>query len=126
MEIKNKTYKVVTPNEGMWLYNESEKTISDKVYMPDGADVSIWKEITEAKKQKLEAQWQAESEVGDVTEERCRAWRICRHSWLNIRARCGGSSSMADCDGLRGRGGLVRWCSLRLADGGANTLVNWC
>ena len=26
---------------------------------------------------------------------------------------------MADCDGLRGRGGLVRWCSLRLADGGS-------
>ena len=64
MEIKNKTYKVVTPNEGMWLYNENEKTISDKVYMPDGADVSVWKEITEAKKQELEAQWQSEMEAG--------------------------------------------------------------
>ena len=63
MEIKNKTYKVVTPKEGMWLYNESEKTISDKVYMPDGADVSVWKEITEATKQELEAQWQAEIEA---------------------------------------------------------------
>ena len=51
MEIKNKTYKVVTPKEGMWLYNESENIISDKVYMPEGADVSVWKEITEAKKQ---------------------------------------------------------------------------
>lgn len=64
MEIKNKSYKVVTPKEGMWLYNESEKTISDKVYMPDGADVSVWQEITEAKKQELEAQWQAEMEAG--------------------------------------------------------------
>ena len=63
MEIKNKTYKVVTPKEGMWLYNESDKTISDKVYMPDGADVSVWKEITDAKKQELEAQWQAEIEA---------------------------------------------------------------
>ena len=36
--------------------------------MPDGADVSVWREITEAKKQELEAQWQAESEVGDVAE----------------------------------------------------------
>ena len=72
MEIKNKTYKVVTPKEGMWLYNESEKTISDKVYMPDSADVSVWKEITEAKKQELEAMWQAEMEaemeVCDVQE----------------------------------------------------------
>ena len=62
MEIKNKTYKVVTPKEGMWLYNENERTISDKVYMPDGSDVSVWKEITEAKKQELEAQWQSEME----------------------------------------------------------------
>ena len=63
MEIKNKTYKVVTPSEGKWLYNEREKTISDKVYMPDGSDVSVWKEITDAKKQELEAQWQAEIEA---------------------------------------------------------------
>ena len=63
MEIKTKTYKVVTPKEGMWLYNESDNIISDKVYMPDGADVSVWKEITEAKKQELEAQWQAEIEA---------------------------------------------------------------
>ena len=68
MEIKNKTYKVVTPSEGMWLYNESDNIISNKVYMPDGADVSEWQEITDAKKQELEAQWQAESEVGNVTE----------------------------------------------------------
>ena len=72
MEIKNKSYKMVTPSEGMWLYNESEKTISDKVYMPDGADVSVWKEITDAKKQELEAQWQAEMEaemeVGNAQE----------------------------------------------------------
>ena len=63
MEINNKTYKMVTPSEGMWLYNESENIISDKVYMPDGADVSVWQEITDAKKQELEAQWQAEMEA---------------------------------------------------------------
>ena len=63
MEIKNKTYKVVTPSEGKWLYNEREKTISDKVYMPDGSDVSVWKEITDAKKQEIEAQWKAEMEA---------------------------------------------------------------
>ena len=63
MEIKNKTYKVVTPKEGMWLYNESDNIISDKVYMPEDSDVSVWREITEAKKQELEAQWQAEFEA---------------------------------------------------------------
>ena len=72
MEIKNKTYKVVTPSEGMWLYNENERTISGKVYMPENADVSVWREITDAKKQELEAQWQAEMEaemeVNDATE----------------------------------------------------------
>ena len=54
---------MVTPSEGMWLYNESDSIISDKVYMPDGADVSVWQEITDAKKQELEAQWQAEIEA---------------------------------------------------------------
>ena len=72
MEIKNKTYKMVTPSEGMWLYNDSENIISDKVYMPEGADVSVWQEITDTKKQELEAQWQAEMEtemeVGDAQE----------------------------------------------------------
>ena len=72
MEIKNKSYKMVTPSEGMWLYNEREKTISDKVYMPSGANVSVWQEITEAKKQELELKWQAEieaeMEVGDAQE----------------------------------------------------------
>ena len=66
MEIKNKNYKMVTPSEGMWLYNERENIISDKVFMPDGADVSVWQEITDAKKQELEAQWQAEMEVSDA------------------------------------------------------------
>ena len=63
MEIKNKSYKMVTPSEGKWLYNEREKTISDKVYMPNGADVGVWQEITDAKKQELEAQWKAEMEA---------------------------------------------------------------
>ena len=63
MEIKNKSYKMVTPSKGMWLYNESKKTISDKVYMPDGEDVSVWQEITDAKKQELEAKWQSEMEA---------------------------------------------------------------
>lgn len=64
MEIKNKSYKMVTPSEGMWLYNESDNIISDKVYMPDSADVSCWREISEGEKKEIEARL-AESEVGD-------------------------------------------------------------
>lgn len=64
MEIKNKSYKVVTPSEGMWLYNERENTISDKVYMPDSADVSCWREISDGEKKEIEARLE-EIEVGD-------------------------------------------------------------
>ena len=67
MEINEKKYKVVTPSEGKWLYNESENIISDKVYMPDSSDVSCWREISEAEKKEIEARL-AESEVGDVQE----------------------------------------------------------
>lgn len=64
MEIKNKSYKMVTPSEGKWLYNESEKIISDKVYMPDSADVSCWREISDGEKKEIEARLE-EIEVGD-------------------------------------------------------------
>ena len=64
MEIKNKSYKMVTPSEGKWLYNESENIISDKVYMPDSADVSCWREISEGEKKEIEARL-AESEMGN-------------------------------------------------------------
>ena len=64
MEIKNKSYKMVTPSEGMWLYNERENTISDKVYMPDNAGVSCWREISYGEKKEIEARLE-EIEVGD-------------------------------------------------------------
>lgn len=64
MEIKNKSYKMVTPSEGKWLYNERENIISDKVYMPDSADVSCWREISDGEKKEIEARLE-EIEVGD-------------------------------------------------------------
>lgn len=67
MEIKNKSYKMVTPSEGKWLYNESDNIISDKVYMPDSADVSCWREISEGEKKEIESRL-AEREVGDANE----------------------------------------------------------
>lgn len=62
MEIKNKSCKVVTPKEGMWLYNERDNIISDKLYMPYSADVSCWMEISDGEKKEIEARL-AESEV---------------------------------------------------------------
>lgn len=60
IDIKDK-YKVVTPEEGMWLTDGS--TISDKVYMPLGADVSKWYDITEEQKDVLEVK------NSEITEE---------------------------------------------------------
>lgn len=62
MEIKNKSCKVATHKEGMWLYKERENIISDKLYMPDSADVSYWREISEGEKKEIEARLE-ESEV---------------------------------------------------------------
>lgn len=55
METKNKSCKVVTPKEGMWLYNERDNIISDKLYMPDSTDVSCWREISEGEKKEIDA-----------------------------------------------------------------------
>ena len=62
METKNKSFKVVTPKEGMWLYNERDNIISDKLYMPDSADVSCWREISDGEKKEIDAHL-VESEV---------------------------------------------------------------
>lgn len=72
MDVENRTYKVVTPSDGMWLYNEANRTISDKLYMPDEADLSGWVEIDEIRKAELEAQWneeaKTEAEEGEENE----------------------------------------------------------
>lgn len=49
--------RVLTPDENMWLYNESQRVISDKVYLGVQADESEWTEITDDRKQELEALW---------------------------------------------------------------------
>lgn len=49
--------RVLTPEENMWLYNESQRVISDKVYLGVEADESEWTEITDDRKQELEALW---------------------------------------------------------------------
>lgn len=51
--------RVITPSEGYWLYNESEKIISDKVFLGVNASENDWVEITEEEKENLEILWEA-------------------------------------------------------------------
>lgn len=64
----------VIPPDGMWLYNESQRVISDLVYLGVEADSSEWVEITDERKQELEALWHEDATSSDadtVTEEDC-------------------------------------------------------
>lgn len=63
IEAKDK-FKVVTPEEGMWLTDGV--SISDTLYMPLGADVSVWREIGAAEKVALEAE--LDSKGDDIAE----------------------------------------------------------
>ena len=56
--------RVITPTESMWLYNEAERIISDKVFLGVNATETGWTEITEERKQELEALW----ETGEIPE----------------------------------------------------------
>lgn len=48
--------RTLKPNEGNYLYNAKENVISDKVYLGIEAAESDWVEITEAEKERLEAE----------------------------------------------------------------------
>jgi hypothetical protein len=58
--------RVLTPDENMWLYNESQQVISDKVYLGIEADANDWSEITDERKQELEALWYEDATSGDT------------------------------------------------------------
>lgn len=53
--------RVITPETDMWLCNEEQQVISDKVYLGVNADETMWKDITEEGKESLEALWNEES-----------------------------------------------------------------
>lgn len=53
--------RIITPSEGMWLYKESDRIISDKVYLGVNDTEAGWTEITEERKNELEALWEAEN-----------------------------------------------------------------
>lgn len=61
--------RVLTPDTDMWLYNESQRVISDKVYLGVEADESDWSEITDERKQELEALWYEDVTSGDTATD---------------------------------------------------------
>ena len=75
MEIteRNVTIRTLTPDDGKWLYNATERVISDSVYLGASADAGDWTEITGEEKASLEAEWEAEAEAeaaaGEMTGE---------------------------------------------------------
>jgi hypothetical protein len=69
MTLENTTnYRILTPSDGMWLCNETDKIISDKVYLGVNADETMWKDITEEEKARLEELWNSE-DFQDATEQ---------------------------------------------------------
>lgn len=61
-------YRILTPSENKWLYNEKDRVISDKVYLGVNADETMWVEITEEEKLLLEQQWDTD-EPSKYTED---------------------------------------------------------
>ena len=53
--------RVITPNADMWLCNEAQQVISDKVYLGVNADENEWRDITEEEKARFEELWNTET-----------------------------------------------------------------
>lgn len=62
MTVQTYEQRILIPEENKWLYNESAKVISDKVYLGKEADASEWVEITQEEKEALEKEWEEETE----------------------------------------------------------------
>lgn len=67
LEIIN-NIRVLTPNADMWLCNEVDRVISDKVYLGINADETMWKEIDKTEKARLETLWNEETPTDEATE----------------------------------------------------------
>ena len=61
--------RVLTPDNNMWLYNDSQQIISDKVYLGVEAEEREWTEITDERKQELESLWYEDVTSGDTATE---------------------------------------------------------
>lgn len=61
--------RVAVPESGMFIYNEEQKIICEKVYLGVNANENDWKEITETEKAELETLWNAENSPETPTDE---------------------------------------------------------
>lgn len=69
--------RVLTPSDGMWLFNSKDKVISDKVYLGKNADEIAWTEIDETEKARLETLWETETdEPAEITDDYAEAGKI--------------------------------------------------
>lgn len=62
MKVQTYEQRILIPEENKWLYNDSAKVISDKVYLGKEADASEWVEITQEEKEAIESQQEQETE----------------------------------------------------------------
>ena len=60
--------RVITPNADMWLCNEEQRVISDKVYLGINANENDWHDITETEKANFEVLWNEEVLTETETE----------------------------------------------------------
>lgn len=75
LETKN-NIRILTPSEGMWLCNMKDRVISDKVYLGVNADESLWTEIDDSEKARLEALWESETEPSETDSDYAEAGKI--------------------------------------------------
>ena len=61
--------RVITPNDEMWLCNENDRVISDKVYLGVNANETMWKDITKTEKARLEILWNEETPTENEATE---------------------------------------------------------
>jgi hypothetical protein len=64
--IRNRTQLVA--DEGMWLCNETSKVFAHRVTLGSKSNETTWKEITDAEKTRLEAEWGTSDNDNQLTE----------------------------------------------------------
>ena len=68
--------RIITPNDDMWLCNEEQQVISDKVYLGINADVNDWHDITSEEKVNFESLWNTEAPTETDLEQKAHAYDI--------------------------------------------------